>query len=463
MNQTPSILKRIVLRLRRRRDDMENASVSMRELAFVILVAVVVVGAAFMIAYRFVRPAPPNHFVISTVDESGSYHLFAKRYKELLAHEKINVELRTSSGSVENLNRLSDPEAGYDVALIQSGIATINEDAPPARSLGALYYEPLWVFYRSPVELTRLTQLAGKRIAAGPEGSGTRVLAINMLKATGADKPPLKLLPLGGMAAAEALLEEKIDSALFVAAPDAPIVQRLLKAPGVRLMNMAHADALAQRYGYLSAVTLLRGTVDLAADIPPANVKMVAVTAHLVARDDFHPALVSVLLQAASKVHNGPGVFHKAGEFPAARAGDFPVSEDAVRYYKSGPPFLQRYMPFWVANLIERLLVLLVPLIAVLIPMMRIMPALYDWRIKRRIFRWYRELKEFELSVNKADDPARLLARLDEIEKGVAQTKVPLTYWDYIYTLRGHIDLVRAHLTGGHATAITPLPTPPER
>ncbi len=463
MNQTPSILKRIVLRLRRRRDDMEDASVSMRELAFVILVAVVVVGAAFMIAYRFVRPAPPNHFVISTGDPSGAYHLFAKRYKELLAHEKILVELRTSSGSVENLNRLSDPEAGYDVALIQSGIATINEDAPPARSLGALYYEPLWVFYRSPVELTRLTQLAGKRIAAGPEGSGTRVLAINMLKATGADKPPLKLLPLGGMAAAEALLEEKIDSALFVAAPDAPIVQRLLKAPGVRLMNMAHADALAQRYGYLSAVTLLRGTVDLAADIPPANVKMVAVTAHLVARDDFHPALVSVLLQAASKVHNGPGVFHKAGEFPAARAGDFPVSEDAVRYYKSGPPFLQRYMPFWVANLIERLLVLLVPLIAVLIPMMRIMPALYDWRIKRRIFRWYRELKEFELSVNKADDPARLLARLDEIEKGVAQTKVPLTYWDYIYTLRGHIDLVRAHLTGGHATAITPLPTPPER
>ena len=442
---------------------MENASVSMRELAFVILVAVVVVGAAFMIAYRFVRPAPPNHFVISTGDESGAYHLFAKRYKELLAHEKILVELRTSSGSVENLNRLSDPEAGYDVALIQSGIATINEDAPPARSLGALYYEPLWVFYRSPVELTRLTQLAGKRIAAGPEGSGTRVLAINMLKATGADKPPLKLLPLGGMAAAEALLEEKIDSALFVAAPDAPIVQRLLKAPGVRLMNMAHADALAQRYGYLSAVTLLRGTVDLAADIPPANVKMVAVTAHLVARDDFHPALVSVLLQAASKVHNGPGVFHKAGEFPAARAGDFPISEDAVRYYKSGPPFLQRYMPFWVANLIERLLVLLVPLIAVLIPMMRIMPALYDWRIKRRIFRWYRELKEFELSVNKADDPARLLARLDEIEKGVAQTKVPLTYWDYIYTLRGHIDLVRAHLTGGHATAITSLPTPPER
>jgi TRAP transporter TAXI family solute receptor len=461
MAQPPSILKRCIRLLRPRSGDADSSNVSVRELAFVILVAVVVVGSAFMIAYRFVRPAPPNHFVISTGNESGAYHLFAQRYKEILAHEKINVELRTSSGSVENLKRLSDPEGGYDVALIQSGITTVNEEDAPVRSLGALYYEPLWVFYRSPFELSRLTQLAGKRIAAGPEGSGTRVLAVNMLKATGADKPALKLLPLGGMAAADALIAGQIDSALLVAAPDAPIVQRLLKAPDVRLMNMAHADALAQRYSYLSAVTLLRGTVDLANDIPPANVKMVAVTAHLVARDDFHPALVSVLLQAATKVHSGAGVFHKAGEFPAARAGDFPVSEDAVRFFKSGPPLLQRYMPFWVANLIERLLVLLVPLIAVLIPMMRIMPALYDWRIKRRIFRWYRELKEFEVSIHDTGNTAQLLAKLDDIEKGVAQTKVPLTYWDYVYTLRGHIDLVRARLTGSAARPDVPLMPPP--
>ena len=247
MTKSPSILKRVARLLRRRRDDADTTNVSIRELVFVILIAVLVVGSAFMIAYHFVRPAPPNHFVISTGNESGAYHLFAQRYKELLAHEKIEVELRTSSGSVENLNRLSDPEGGYDVALIQSGITTVNEENPPARSLGALYYEPLWVFYRAPVEFTRLTQLAGKRIAAGPEGSGTRVLAVNMLKATGADKPALKLLPLGGMAAAEALINGDIDTAIFVAAPDAPIVQRLLKVPGVRLMNMAHADALAQR------------------------------------------------------------------------------------------------------------------------------------------------------------------------------------------------------------------------
>lgn len=464
MPDNPSLLKRCLRLLRRRRGDVASSDVSVRELAFVLIVGVAVVGTAFAIAYRFVRPAPPNHFVISTGNEAGAYHLFAQRYRDLLAQEKITVEIRPSSGSVENLKRLTDPDSGVDVALIQSGIASADEEQP-VRSLGALYYEPLWVFYRSAGELSRLTQLSGRRIAAGPEGSGTRVLAVNMLKATGADRPNLKLIPLGGMAAADALVNGTVDAAMFVAAPDAPIVQRLLKAPGIRLMNMAHAEALAQRYSYLSAVTLLRGTVDLAEDVPPSNISMVAVTAHLVARDDFHPALVSVLLQAATKVHNGAGVFHKAGEFPSARAGDFPVSEDAARYFKSGPPFLQRYMPFWVANLLERLLVLLVPLIAVLIPMMRIMPALYDWRVKRKIFRWYGELKAVETAEragNAGGGNAELLRQLDEIEKGVAETKVPLTYWDYVYTLRGHIDLVRARLSGNNSAVIPPLQRPPE-
>lgn len=463
MIQVPTFIKRLLGLLRRHRDGMETPEVSVRELAFVILVATVVIGSAFMIAYRFVRPAPPDHFVISTGNETGAYHLFGQRYRDLLALEKIEVILRPSTGSVENLSRLDDPESGVDVALVQGGIASAEQEHP-VRSLGAIYYEPLWVFYRGNAELTRLTQLTGKRIAVGPEGSGTRVLAVNMLKASGATERRLIMSPLTGNAAADALIAGKIDAALFVAAPNAPIVQQLLKADDIRLMSLVHAEALAQRFSYLSAVTLLRGTVDIASDIPPRNVNMVAVTAHLVAREDFHPALVSVLLQAATKVHNGAGVFHKAGEFPAARGGDFPISEDAARYYKSGPPFLQRYLPFWVANLLERLLVLLVPLIAVLIPMMRIMPALYDWRVKRKIFRWYRELKEVEVGmhdVTGAEGTAPLLTRLNEIETGVAEIRVPLTYWDYVYTLRGHIDLVRARLTGATAAPVTPLTPPP--
>lgn len=466
MNQPQSNLQRRLRRLRQHRDDMEEtANISMRELAFVLLLAAIVVGTAFVIAYRFVRPAPPNHFVISTGSEAGAYHLFAQRYRDLLAHQNIRVELRPSSGSVENLQRLTAPDTDVDVALIQGGIATPEREYP-VRSLGAVYYEPLWVFYRGTAELTRLTQLAGKRIAAGPEGSGTRALAHSMLQASGVTATAAALSPLGGIAAADALIAGQVDAVLIVAGVDAPVIQRLLQSPGVRLMSLTHAETLARRFNYLSAITLPRGMIDLAADIPATSISMVAVTAHLVAREDFHPALISVLLQAATRIHGSAGVFHKAGEFPAARDGDFPTSDDALHYFKSGPPLLQRYMPFWVANLLERMLILLIPLIAVLIPMMRMMPVLYDWRIKRRIFRWYRELKSVEVAEHRASstaDTAKLLARLDEIEGGVTTTRVPLTYWDYVYTLRVHIDLVRARLTQGTAIPAAPLAPPPAR
>ncbi|MGA0033535.1 MAG: TAXI family TRAP transporter solute-binding subunit [Burkholderiales bacterium] len=430
----------------RKHEDHVGSEVAVRELSIVTLVAALIIGAAFLIAYRFVRPAPPDAFVMSTGNEAGAYHLYAGRYRDLLAKERIKVELRPSAGSIDNLARLAD--GSVDVALMQGGIASPDRDYGLV-SLAALYYEPLWIFYRDAKPLNLLGHLAGKRSAAGPEGSGTRALIRNVLQAGDALTAGEPLSTLTGMAAAEALIAGRLDAALFVAAPDAPVVQKLLKTPGIKLMNLHHAEALARRFPYLSPITLPRGMIDLGADIPSANVTMVAATTHLVAHADFHPALVAVLLQAASKVHGGAGVFSKAGEFPAAREGDFPVSEDAQRYFKSGPPFLQRYMPFWVANLIERLLVLLVPLIAVLIPVMRIMPAFYDWRVKRKIFRWYRDLKEVETAIRRRDtstDVAELLQQLDAIEDGVNATRVPLTYWDYVYTLRGHIDLVRARL-----------------
>ncbi|MGE0559981.1 MAG: TAXI family TRAP transporter solute-binding subunit [Burkholderiales bacterium] len=430
----------------RKHEDGVGSEVAVRELSIVTLVAALIIGAAFLIAWRFVRPAPPDAFVISTGNEAGAYHLYAGRYRDLLAKERIKVELRPSAGSIDNLGRLAD--GSVDVALMQGGIASPDRDYGLV-SLAALYYEPLWVFYRDTKPLNLLGHLAGKRIAAGPEGSGTRVLVRNVLQAGDALTAGEPLSTLTGMAAAEALVAGRLDAALFVAAPDAPVVQKLLKTPGIRLMSLHHAEALARRFPYLSPITLPRGMIDLGADIPSANVTMVAATTHLVARADFHPALIAVLLQAASKVHGGAGVFSKAGEFPAAREGDFPVSEDALRYFKSGPPFLQRYMPFWVANLIERLVVLLVPLIAVLIPVMRIMPAFYDWRVKRKIFRWYRDLKEVETAIRRRDSAAataKLLQRLDDIEDGVNAIRVPLTYWDYVYTLRGHIDQVRARL-----------------
>ncbi len=443
-------------------DDVGD-SVSVRELSLVALIAALIIGTAFLIAFRFVRPAPPGSFVISTGNAAGAYHLFAERYRELLARENIKVELRPSAGSIDNLKRLTDDESGVDVALIQGGVATPGQEYN-VRSLAAIYYEPLWIFYRNPGALNLLTQLAGKRIAIGPEGSGTRALAMNVLQASGTLHPDTTLLPAAGMAAADALIAGRLDAALFVVAPDAPVIQKLLKAKGVRLMSLEHAEALARRFPYLSTIVLPRGMIDLGNDSPASNIHMVATTAHIVARGDFHPALVAVLLQAATKVHGGAGTFRKAGEFPAVREGDFPISEDAQRYFKSGPPFLQRYMPFWVANLLERMLVLLIPLIAVLIPVLRIMPVFYDWRIKRRIFRWYRELRKVDVVIRGTPgtaDTARLLAQLEEIEAGLDATRVPLNYWDYVYTLRSHIDMVRARLTHATATPIIPLPPPP--
>lgn len=426
----------------------EDEAVAVREFILIGLIAALIVAVAFWIAFRFVRPAPPDDFKIVTGGESGAYYLYGKRYADALAREKIRVEIRPSSGSVDNLKQLADPQAGVDVAFVQGGAGNTT-DYPGLMTLAALYYEPVWIFYRDERDLTLLSHLKGKRIAVGPEGSGTRALSLNLLTAVGETFDPARMLPLGGTDAAAALIAGSIDAVVLVAGPDAPVIQRLLRAKGVRLMNLSHAEALARRFPYLQTVDLPRGVVDIASDLPSQDVRLVATTAYLVAREDFHPALVSVLLQTATRAHRAGGVFHKSGEFPAAREGDFPLSEDAVRFFKSGPPFLQRYMPFWVANLIERMLVLLVPLVAVVIPVLRIFPGVYNWRVRLRVFRWYRRLREVEHEAAHSPTVGRidaLLAQLDAIQEHINHTRVPLTYTDYAYNFKLHIDMVRSRL-----------------
>ncbi len=432
--------------------------IALKDMALIAVVAIALIVAAFWIAFRFVRPAPPDHFVISTGAAGGAYDLFGKRYSEQLAREKIQVEARSSSGSLENLSRLNDDNSNVDVGFAQGGTGNA-ERSPHLVTLAAIYYEPVWIFYRGSTELNRISQLEGKRIAIGPAGSGTRALAMSLVEAS--SEPSAKVLTseLGNMEAAQALMSGRVDAALFVASSDAPLIQQLLRMPGVRLMNLSQAEALSRRFPYLSTVTLPRGMIDLANDVPATDVKLIATTAYLVARDDFHPALISVLLQAASHIHNSAGVFQKTGEFPAAREGDFPMSEDAQRYFKSGPPFLQRYMPFWVANLLERLLVLLVPLVAVMIPVMRLLPGIYQWRVRSRVFRWYRELKSIEADLETDASPthlAYLLARINLVDEGADRTNVPLQYSDYLYNLKSHIQLTRIKLTRMLADAANP-------
>lgn len=422
------------------------AQVSFRDLASVAVPLVLIVGVAFWVAYQFVQPAPPASVAMTTGAEGGAYQAYAERYREILARDKITLGLRPSSGSLENLRRLADEASGVSVGFVQSGIGTPSE-TPGLVSLGGLYYEPLWIFYRGNPALDRLTQLKGRRIAVGPEGSGTRKLAMTLLSANDIARPPTVLLDLGITAAVAALLEGKIDAAFVIAGPQSPAVQELLRADGVRLMSLSHAAAYTRLFPYLSGILLPQGAIDLARNIPDRDVSLVAATAQLIAREDLHPALMSLFMQAAGQVHGDSGLFQRAGEFPAGTVADFPLSDEARRYYKSGPPFLQRYLPFWAAVFVERMMVLLVPIIAILLPIFNIAPRLYAWRVKSRIFRWYAALKQLERDIEQRGDPARdpeHRARLELIDQQVRALKTPLGFSDMLYTLREHVDFVRA-------------------
>jgi TRAP transporter TAXI family solute receptor len=419
-----------------------------KDLFFIVLLPLVALLLAFWFAARFVKPAPPDNFTMTTGADGGAYHLFARRYRDILQREKISITLKPSAGSTENLKRLMDSQSGVEVGLLQAGIAAVE---PPTglRSLGAVYFEPLWVFYKSRGEIDKLSQLAGKRIAVGAEGSGTRVLALQLLKASGVEDSTSKLVALGGSQAADALVNDVVDAALLVAAPDAPLVQKLAKAKDVKIASLVQAEAFTRRFPFLTALQLPRGALDLANDIPARDVAVLAAAANLIVREDFHPALGFLLLQAAAEVHGRAGILQKPGEFPAAKESEFPLADEAKRYYRSGTPILQRYLPFWVANFFERIAVLLLPFVAVLLPLFKVLPALIQWRYKSRLFRWYGELKHLETQAAgnlNHEQLAGYLERLDEIEQGVNLTRVGAHYADYVYNLRLHIDLVRTRL-----------------
>jgi TRAP transporter TAXI family solute receptor len=429
--------------LRIARKDLDH--VSLRELIIAIVPLALIAIAAFWIAYQFVKPAPPKRLAMTTGAEGGAYRAFAERYREILARNGIDLELRPSSGSIENLRRLEDKNSGVDVGFVQSGSRAAGDTAGLV-SLGSLYYEPLWVFYRDKVALNRLSQLQGKRVSIGPEGSGIRRLALQLLAANDAAKQPTILLDHGMSDAAAALQRREIDALFIIAGPDSEVVQKLLRAEGVRLMNFSQAMAYTRLFPFLSSVVLPHGAVDLARNIPAQATTLLSPTAHLVAREDLHPALVILLIQAATEVHGHAGLFQRAGEFPAPVATDFPLSEEARRFYQSGPSFLQRYLPFWVAVFVQRMIVLLIPLIAVLIPLMRILPSLYTWRVTRPIYRWYGELKVLEHDLKQNSDPQQVtecLKRLDDIEERVSKLRVPLAFSGQFYTLRQHIGFVR--------------------
>ncbi|PTD97419.1 TAXI family TRAP transporter solute-binding subunit [Pseudothauera lacus] len=420
-----------------------------------LLGTVAALAVAFWLLFHFVRPAPPRTVVISAGAEGGAYAMFAAHYRDALARDGVEVLIRPSAGAVDNL-RILKTSTDIDLGFVQGGIAN-EPESTDLMLLGSMYVEPVWIFHRLPSPApTRLNALAGRRIAVGSAGSGTQLLALQLLGLAGVPIDAANLLMSDSQSTADALLAGEIDAAFVVGAPEAPAVRRLLDAPGIALLDLAHADAYVRRLPHLTALTLPAGAIDLASVRPAADVRMLGATANLVARADLHPAIVSLLMLAARDIHGQPGLFQGIGEYPQLRTNELPHSPTARRFLDSGPPLLQRYLPFWIAVLVDRLLVALLPVIALLIPLLRIAPALYAWRMRSRIYRLYGELKFLERDIADSFEPARgedYLARLDRIEDQANRKRVPLAFTNELYTLREHIQLVRrslAHkLTGG--------------
>ena len=407
--------------------------------------AVVLTVVGFLVALHFVRPAPPRRVVMATGGQDGAYYQFGLRYQKLLAREGIQLDIRVTAGAIENVRLLKDPASGVDVAFVQGGVLAA-EEADQLSSLGTLYLEPIWVYSR--VELTGLdiAGLAGKRVAVGPDGSGTRVVADLLLNANGITTTATPRVPVSGQAAKEALEQSRVDAAFFVASVKAPVLQEIAGRPNLRLMSFDRADAYTRQFPFLFKVVLPRGGLSLASDAPSRDIVLLAAAVNLVVRTDFHPALADLLLVSATTIHAGPGLFEQARQFPSPDHVDVPLSREARRYYETGPPLLIRYLPFWMATLADRLKVLLVPLIALMFPLFKIVPSLYRWRVRSKIYRWYHALDAIDDALANREagtDLGNLRDDLDRMEGEVRQVAVPPSYRDDLYHLRVHIDLLR--------------------
>lgn len=403
--------------------------------------AVLLVAAGFLIAYQFVGPPPPTEFTIAAGRADGGYDQAAQAYRAVLAETGIDLAVLETAGSVENLELLRAGAA--QAALVQGGIGDPDE-SPGLRALGSVYYEPVWLFHREDAPTEDLRDLRGRRVAVGGVGSGVRAVADQLLADNGI---AAETVDMGGADAAEALAAGAIDAAFFVSAVESPLVRELLAADGIELLSFRRADAYTSRRRFFSHLTLPEGIVDLEANLPARDIELIAPTATVVVAEDLHPALRELMMQVLAEVHEPGGLVETPGAFPTPNHVDFPLADEAARYFKSGPPLFQRYLPFWPANTIQRLWVLLIPVLTLLFPIFKIAPPLYQFTVSRKINKQYRALLNLETALRDGtveNEAAR--GKLAEIETAVAKTKVPLGYSNQLYVLKEHVQLVKGLL-----------------
>ena len=401
--------------------------------------------------FLFFYLAPPNTIIMTSGPKGSTFERNAEKYAKILQQNGVTLKILPSEGSVDNIKRLADPSVKVDIGFVQGGVNKgIKTDN--LVSLGSISYEPLFVFYRSGSGIERLSQLTGQRIAIGEVGSGTHILSLALLAVNGIEPEGLtKLLEMDSDEAAKAILNGTVDVVFLMGdSVSTALIRQLLHTPGINLFDFAQADAYTRRIAYLNKITLPKGSIDFGKGTPAQDVFLLAPTIELIARKDLHPALSDLLLEAAQQVHSGPGLLRLKGEFPALVEQEIHISNDASRFYKSGKGFFYRYLPFWLASLVNRIVVVLIPMIILLLPGMRVIPAIYNWRFKSRLFRWYRELMIIEqnlLTQMEPDKHKKLLEKFDSIEEAVNRMKVPASFANQLYGLRGHISFVRERLT----------------
>lgn len=408
------------------------------------LALIVIVG--FVITYQYVGAPPPKIVRMATGAKNGAYYAFAQQYARLLAKDAIVLEVVSTAGSVENLSLLKDGRVS--LALVQGGSATFD-DKQRLQSLGSLFLEPVWVFVRARQPIKRFLDLKGKRLAVGASGSGTYLLANQLLSAAGITESNSTLVRGDSSQAVTSLSQGTIDAAFFVASPTAPLIRSLLENPNFQVLNFDRAAAYGRLFPFLAPVILAEGVVNLERNVPSHDTSLVAVSANLAARGDLHASLIPALLEAITKVHEGGGLLEQKRQFPSVDFVDLPLNEDARRYIANGPSFLYRWLPYGWAVLLDRLKILILPFLALLIPLFRVAPPLYDWRTRSKIYRWYAVVREIDTAVQakaSAGEAQSLLDRLANLEREVTSVSVPLSYTGELYNLRLHIRLLQQKL-----------------
>ncbi len=406
-----------------------------------------VIAIAVLLMISYLGPSFPRVVTMTTGGVGGGFDEFGRQYQAIFAREGLELRLMPSAGSAENLRRLNNPNSGVSVGFIQSGL-TSEKLSPDLVSLGAVFYEPIWFFYQGVDLGPRLEGLRGRKISIGTEGSGSREAAMKLFSLNGLDPELVQLLALPMAESGERLQRGEISAAVIVTSWDTPIIRKLLADPHIELATFPRADAYVALYPILNKLVLPAGTGNLVDNRPPVDTNLLALKASLIVRRDLNASIQDLLLDTATQVHSGPGVFQKAGQFPASEIMDLPLSREAKQFYRSGLPFLQRYLPFRLAAITGRLLVLLIPLVGVAYPLLRFLPGVYGWGMRRRVFRLYGEVKsiELELEADPAMEPAELLVRLDRLEARAIHMRVPNMFAQLIYLLRQHINLVRERL-----------------